>query len=209
MNTTDATTVIVLTTTPAPYPPFVIPPGVGERLRENAWVIFGAYFPGLILNVILFIECLHLYKHSYGIILLNQLLINIFFCLTYLEQYIVIYVCIGTDLWYESYSLYLYKSSSWWAWFTINICVDLSASLFYVMQAALFLLCANRCLTLINAPWMEPLMTYKMHMFYSAVCWVFQLDVSTFLFVNYCKSSLNIKKTFIYIILLNVSGIPK
>ena len=175
MSSTNDTSTIATTT--IAYQ-FSIPPGIGDRLWQYAWLLF-AYGVGLIINIILFVGCIHLYKKNYGIIILNQLLINIFYCLLNLIIYLSIYIIVTPDQFLYYYFL---PNQPFWTLFVFNFCGYEGDSLFYIEQMALLLLCANRCLTLIDAKWMRPLMSYKMHIVYSAICWVFQMQVS-----NLCK----------------------
>jgi hypothetical protein len=150
-------------------------PNFGERLGENAYLMI-AYGVGFILNVYLFFVCLHMYRKNYGIIILNQLLINIVYCLCNFAEYLVIEVIFGENAYFPVY--YWVPNPPAWAWFLGNIVDLLGPSLFYVQQAALLLLCTNRCLTMINAYWLEFWMSYQMHIIYSVVCWLFMWDVS-------------------------------
>jgi hypothetical protein len=137
-----------------------------------------AYGLGLIMNVTLFVLCFHLYKKNYGIIILNQLLINIVYCTTNLIVYIVVYIFITIDVFITQF--YFAPNQPFWAFFLYNICDVGAESLLYVQQMALLLLCANRCLTMLNFLWLKPWMSYKMHIVYSAACWAFlTIEVST------------------------------
>jgi hypothetical protein len=151
------------------------PTDIGERLWENAFYLI-AYGVGFILNVYLFVVCLHMYRKNYGIIILNQLLINIIYCLSNFVQYLVVPIIFNYNVYFTDY--YFVPNPPAWAWFLSNILIYLGESLFYVQQAALLLLCINRCLTMINAHWLEFWMSYQMHIIYSAVCWLFMWDVS-------------------------------
>jgi hypothetical protein len=150
-------------------------PNFGERLGENAWLMI-AYGVGFILNVYLFVVCLHMYRKNYGIIILNQLLINIVYCLCNFVVNLIIGVIFDGNTYYVLYESV--PNPPAWAWFIDNIVFYLGLSLFFVQQAALLLLCTNRCLTIINAHWLEFWLSYKMHIIYSAVCWLFMWDVS-------------------------------
>jgi hypothetical protein len=94
------------------------PTDIGERLGENAFYLI-AYGVGFILNVYLFVVCLHMYRKNYGIIILNQLLINIVYCLSNFAQYLVVPIIFNYNVYFTDY--YFVPNPPAWAWFLSKI----------------------------------------------------------------------------------------
>jgi hypothetical protein len=166
---------------------FGIPPGVGDRLSTYAWMLV-AYVLGLAMNLILFVWCLHLYKTNYGIIILNQLLIGIVYALLNLIDLIFVYILIGVEIFAEYY--WYVPNPPGWAWFLVIITSDGGSALFYVQPASLLLMCTNRWLTILDISLLKRWMTYKMHIVYSAVCWLLVLMVCVYFLYRFFHVSL-------------------
>lgn len=118
---------------------------------------------GLIMNVILFYQFLHLRRNTYGIIILNQLLIGMVYCSLHVQVYLVFVI---GRIWPNVPNI------SFFTWFETNVCISGSLSLVYVQQLALVLLCVDRLLATANEEWMKEWRTHKMYIVYCALCWL-------------------------------------